>query len=84
MPSCKYTITSASGSTLILNPNSPTGPLSFNYTLPMAMVQFDITKRLSYKTGWNYYDYNEKSDPGPTLPRDFHGNTVTLSVRYSM
>ena len=79
-----YTLTSTSGSTLILNPNSPTGPLSFNYTLPMVMVQFDLTKRLSYKTGWNYYDYNEKSDPGPTLPRDFHGNTFTLSLRYSM
>ncbi|HEX7288956.1 MAG TPA: hypothetical protein VF532_22415 [Candidatus Angelobacter sp.] len=82
--SAGYTITSAVGSTLILNPNSPTGPLSFNYTLPMAMVNFDITKKLSYKTGWNYYDYNEKSDPGPTLPRDFHGNVFTLSLRYSM
>jgi hypothetical protein len=82
--SAGYTITSAAGSTLILNPNSPTGPLSFNYTLPMAMVNFDITKKLSYKTGWNYYDYNEKSDPGPTLPRDFHGNVFTLSLRYSM
>jgi hypothetical protein len=79
-----YTLTSASGSTLILNPNSPTGPLNFNYHLPMAMLTFEISKKLVYKTGWNYYDYNEKSDPGPTLPRDFHGNTFTLSVRYSM
>lgn len=79
-----YTLTSTTGSTLILNPNAPTGPLSFNYHLPMASLAIDITKHLTYKTGWNYYDYNEKSDPGPTLPRDFRGNTFTLSLRYSM
>jgi hypothetical protein len=79
-----YTLTSSTGSTLILNPNAPTGPLSFNYHLPMASLAIDITKHLTYKTGWNYYDYNEKSDPGPTLPRDFRGNTFTLSLRYSM
>jgi hypothetical protein len=33
---------------------------------------------------WNYYDYHEKSDPGPTLPRDFRGNVFTVSMRYSM
>jgi hypothetical protein len=79
-----YTVTSSVGSTLILNPNAPTGPLSFNYHLPLASLAVDITKHLTYKTGWNYYDYNEKSLPGPTLPRDFRGNTFTLSLRYSM
>ncbi len=79
-----YTVTSSVGSTLILNPNAPTGPLSFNYHLPLASLAVDITKHLTYKTGWNFYDYNEKSDPGPTLPRDFRGNTFTLSLRYSM
>ena len=29
-----YTVTSSNGSTLILNPIAPTGPLSFNYHLP--------------------------------------------------
>ncbi len=35
---------------------------------------------------WSYDDcsYNEKSNPGPTLPRDFRGNVLTLSPRYSM
>jgi hypothetical protein len=36
------------------------------------------------KGGWNYYDYNEKSLPGPTLPRDFRGNVFTVSMRYLM
>jgi hypothetical protein len=79
-----YTLTSSSGSTLILNPNSPTGPLSFNYHLPMASLAVELSKHLIYKTSWNYYDYNEKSAPGPTLPRDFRGNMFTVSLRYSM
>ena len=79
-----YTITSSNGDTLILNPIAPTGPLAFNYHLPSASLAFDITKNLTYKTGWNYYDYNEKSFPGPTLPRDFRGNTFTLALRYTM
>jgi len=79
-----YTITSSSGSTLILNPNAPLGPLSYNYHLPQATIAFELSKHLTYKTGWNFYDYNEKSDPGPTLPRSFRGNVFTLSMRYSM
>jgi hypothetical protein len=79
-----YTVTSSNGSTLILNPNAPTGPLAFNYHLPTASLIYQMAKNLAFKGGWNYYDYNEKSDPGPTLPRDFRGNTFTLSLRYSM
>jgi len=79
-----YAITSTSGNTLILNPNAPTGPLNFNYHLPTASLAIELTKNLIYKTGWNYYDYNEKTTIGPTLPRDFRGNVFTLSLRYSM
>jgi hypothetical protein len=79
-----YTLTSTTGSTLILNPNAPTGPLSYNYHLPSASLSVELTKHLIYKTSWNYYDYNEKSLPGPTLPRDFRGNVFTLSLRYLM
>ena len=79
-----YTITSSTGNTLILNPNAPTGPLSYNYHLPLATLAIELTKSLTYKTGWNYYDYNEKSAPGPTFPRDFRGNVFAMSMRYSM
>jgi len=79
-----YTITSTAGSTLILNPNAPTGPLSFNYHLPSASLAWEFTKHFAYKTNWNYYDYHEKSAPGPTLPRNFRGNVFTVSLRYSM
>jgi hypothetical protein len=79
-----YSVTSTSGNTLILNPIAPTGPLAFNYHLPTASLAVDFGHRTTFKTGWNYYDYNEKSASGPTLPRDFRGNAFTLSLRYSM
>jgi hypothetical protein len=79
-----YTITSSDGSTLILNPNAPTGPLALNYHLPSANIAVELQRHVLFKTGWNYYDYNEKSVPGPTLPRDFRGNVFTLSMRYVM
>lgn len=79
-----YTLTSSNGNTLILNPIAPTGPLAFNYHLPSGSLIVQMAKNLAFKTGWNYYDYNEKSDPGPTLPRDFRGNTFTIALRYSM
>lgn len=79
-----YTITSSNGTTLILNPNAPSGPLAFNYHLPSASIVYQVQKKLAFKGGWNFYDYNEKSNSGPTLPRDFRGNTFTLSLRYSM
>lgn len=79
-----YTVTSSDGNTLILNPNAPTGPLNFNYHLPLINVAVELQKHLIFKGGWNNYDYNEKSAAGPTLPRDFHGNVFTLSMRYVM
>jgi hypothetical protein len=79
-----YTVTSTSGTNLIINPNAPTGPQAYLYHLPSASLAIELSKSLTYKTGWNYFDYNEKSAVGPTLPRDFRGNVFTLSLRYTM
>lgn len=81
-----YTITSADGSSLILNPNQVTGPLRFNYHTPSASLFVDITKHVVFRGAWNYYDYNEKGDtpPDPTgFLRDFHANVGTLALRYT-
>jgi hypothetical protein len=32
--------------------------------------------------GWNYYQYGEGSFAGPTSPRNFHANILTLALRY--
>jgi opacity protein-like surface antigen len=79
-----YAVTITNGNTLILNPIAPTGPLAFNYHLPTASIAFVLSEKVTFKSGWNYYDYNEKSNPGPTLPRDFRGNMFSLSLRYTM
>jgi hypothetical protein len=62
----------------------PTGPLQFNYHRPLAALEIEMAKGVALKGGWNFYDYNEKgTQPGPTLRRDFHANTGTVSVRYA-
>jgi hypothetical protein len=79
-----YNLTSTSGHTLILNPNLTTlGPLAFNFHKPTASVDVALAKGFTWRTAWNYYDYNEKSAPGTLTPRDFQSNSATLSLRYA-
>jgi len=73
---------------VILNANTPSGTLNFNYLRPYGSIAVDIYKGLSYKAAWNYYGFNEKGSPDPTTlsaigARDFNGNTATFSLRYS-
>jgi hypothetical protein len=81
-----YTLTSVDGSSLILNPNQPPGSLRFNYHTPSASILVEITKNITWRGAWNYYDYNEKgdflTDPTGSL-RDFHANIGTLALRYT-
>ena len=79
-----YTVTASNGNTLILNPAAPLGPLTFMYHLPFIGLAVDVKEHWTWKAGWNYYNYNEDSAPGPTAPRDFRGNVVTISLRYSI
>jgi hypothetical protein len=81
-----YAITSNTGSTLILNPNTPPGSLSFNYHRPYGGLAVDLAKGLTWKTSWAFYGYNEREQLvplDPTGPRDFRGNMVTLALRYA-
>ena len=66
----------------------PDAPLSqaLNWNKPSVGIAVDITKNLVFKGGYAYYDYNEKETRGlpvVTLPRDFHANTGTVSLKYS-
>lgn len=83
-----YSGSIARGNTLFLNPLQPTGPLDFNYMKPSASLMIDLYKGVSYKTGWNYYGYNDHGVANSAglalLPlQDFNGNNVTFSLRYS-
>lgn len=79
-----YSIDDVTGNTLILNPNSPTGPLDYKYHRPFGTVDIALAKGVTWRTGWGFYDYNEINSPlDPTGPRSFRGNLVNLSVIYS-
>jgi len=78
-----YSITDVSGSTLILDPLQPLGPLDSRFQQPLASLDVDIAKRVSWHGGWNYYQYNDGPFVGPTLPRYFHSNVTTLALRYA-
>lgn len=78
-----YTVTSTTGSNLLLSPYAPLGPNAINYNLPSAALAVDIAKHLSFKGGWNLYDYVEKSPPLAVVPRNFQANLITLSLRYA-
>jgi hypothetical protein len=79
-----YALTSVTGNTTFLNPNSPPGSLAFNYHKPYAGLDVDLVKGLTWRTSWGYYGYNEKTPPDLfTAARDFRGNLASFSLRYS-
>jgi hypothetical protein len=78
-----YSITSVDGSAPQFNILQPLGTLQYTYQQPVANLSVDIGHKLTYNTGWNYYQYGEGSFVGPTAPRYFHANTLTESLRYS-
>ena len=71
------------GIVTVANPLQPLGSLSSLYHTPSASLAFALAKGWEAKGMWNYYDYHERGNPGPILPRDFHSNTGTIAVRYA-
>jgi hypothetical protein len=66
----------------------PDAPLSqaLNWHKPTAGVAIDVAKGITLKGNYSYYDYNEKETlglPVVTLPRNFHANTETISLKYA-
>jgi hypothetical protein len=78
-----YGVTDVSGNTLILDPLQPLGPLASRFQQPLAALDVNLSNRLSWHGGWNYYHYDEGSFVGPSLPRYFHANVTTLSLVYA-
>lgn len=79
-----YTISSTTGSNLLLNSYAPLGPAAINYHLPSAALVIDLAKHWTLKGGWNYYEYREKSPLGPIAPRNFGTDLISISLRYAM
>lgn len=72
------------------NPFQPLGPLYMKWLKPNAGVQVEFSKKLTFKGGFQYWDYREKGATGPmpgllypVTPRNFTANAGTLALRYS-
>ena len=78
-----YSIVDNQGNTTSFNALLPLGPLSSTYQSPLAAVDVNVYKNVTFKAGWNYYQYGEGSFVGPTASRYFHANNTTLALRYA-
>jgi len=78
-----YSITSVGGSTPQFNILQPQGPIASAYQQPIADVDVDIARDFVWRLGWNYYQYGESDVVGPTMPRYFHANDVTVALKYA-
>lgn len=89
-----YDLTDSTGSDLYysltlpgaaLQPNllQPQGSLYYLWHKPTGAVAYQLNPHWTAKGAWGYYDYNERGWEGYVLPRDFHANTGTLSLRYA-
>jgi len=75
------------GSTLILHPLQPLGSLDSRYQQPFATIGVDVAKGVELRAGYNYYQYENQNVPFSgavaVIPRYFHANVETFSLRYS-
>jgi hypothetical protein len=76
-------ITSVDGSLPQFNILQPLGSAEYKYYQPVASLSVALNEKISWNTGFNYYQYGEGSFVGPTAPRYFHANSVTSSLRYA-
>jgi hypothetical protein len=89
-----FRINDLNGSAELLNPYNPPGALFSKTVSPYADLQVHIAPQWSWHGNWEHHGYNEGGPtggftggnfvPGSVLPsRDFHGEVITLSVKYA-
>jgi hypothetical protein len=78
-----YRISSVDGTAPPINIRQALGSLQSQYQTPYGGVSFEFAPNWTWKGDYNYYSYGEGAPNAPTLPRAFHANNVTLSVRYA-
>jgi hypothetical protein len=69
-------------------PNQPLGAQAFNWHTLNTGIAVGVAKGITFKGSYAYYDYNEKEgnispDQLVALPRNFHTNIGTISLRYA-
>jgi hypothetical protein len=77
-----FRVTGNSGNTVYDNPRQVPGALRSQYMSPYANVAWTVHPGWIWRGDWNYYGYGEDGSAGPTLPRVFHSNVVTIGMHY--
>ncbi|HEY1467719.1 MAG TPA: hypothetical protein VGF61_01655 [Candidatus Acidoferrum sp.] len=65
---------------------APAGPLNSNWYQPYGSVSYHFAKQWTGRARWDYYGYHEDSNGSYQdlyVPRNFHANLITLSVRFA-
>ena len=78
-----YRISAVNGTTTFMNVRQVNGSLQSYFQSPYAGVAWDLERQWTWKADYNFYGYGEGLPIGPTLPRNFHGNIITLAVHYA-
>jgi hypothetical protein len=77
-----YQISAVNGTTEFLNHLQVPGSLQSRYQSPFINVAWTLHPGWTWKGSWNYYGYGEDGPVGPTSPRNFHANMLTLALHY--
>ena len=77
-----YRISSVYGNTIYDNPRQVPGALDSQYMSPFGSVAWTVHPGWIWRGEWNYYGYGESGGIGPTSPRAFHSNVVTIAMHY--
>ena len=75
-------VTSTNGTAELLNPLMVPGALQSKVVSPFSDLQVNIAPQWSWHGNWVHHGYAEAGGPGPAS-RNFHGDVVTLSVKYA-
>lgn len=70
------------GSADFLNPLMVPGTLQSKVISPFADLQINVAQQWAWHGNWEHHGYDEAGGPGPAA-RSFHGDVVTLGVKYA-
>lgn len=75
-------VTDTNGTAEFLNPLMVPGALQSKVISPFSDLVVNIAPQWAWHGNWVHHGYDEAGGPGPA-PRTFHGDVVTLGVRYA-
>jgi len=74
--------TDTNGTAEFLNPLMVPGALQSKVVSPFSDLEVNIAPQWAWHGNWVHHGYEEAGGPGPA-PRTFHGDVVTLGVKYA-